>query len=421
MSTIRPQVPSTPASRFAIEVVERLRNAGFEALWAGGCVRDLVMGNTPEDYDVATSATPDQVRNLFGFRNTLAVGAAFGVIVVLDRQGSADPVEVATFRTDANYSDGRRPDAVTFSTAREDALRRDFTINGMFFDPLAHKIIDYVDGLGDLERRVVRAIGLADARIAEDKLRMLRAVRFAARFGFELESLTLAAITRHAASLSIVSGERIAVEVQKTLKTRAPAWAVDTWAQSGLMEMLVSELDWPAVRVPALQLLDASLTCGNDWRTRLAALLFAGIEPLQQLAVLESLRMRLKWSTEDYHAMRFALQHQMLLQTAHKQSWSLVQPLLVHTDLPVALELLAARSHIDAQWQSVVQWIRERLSWPRERLDPPPLLTGADLIAYGHQPGPAFRLLLTQARARQLDGHLLDKAAAVEWLHLQSV
>lgn len=419
MSAMLLHIPSTPGSRFATEVVERLRHAGFESLWAGGCVRDLVMGNSPEDYDVATSATPDQVRSLFGFRSTLAVGAAFGVIVVLDRRSGADPVEVATFRTDANYSDGRRPDAVTFSTAREDALRRDFTINGMFFDPLSNEVIDYVDGLVDLDRRVIRAIGTADARIAEDKLRMLRAVRFAARFGFELESQTLAAITRHAASLSIVSGERIAVEVQKTLQTNAPAWAVETWAQSGLMEVIVSELDWRSAREPTMALLDATLRCGHDWRARLAAVLYAGVAREQQLEVLERLRCGLKWSTQDYHSLRFAIEHQTSLQDADKQPWSKLQPLLIHPNFPVAFELLNARSQLDAPWQAVVPWLGERLSWPQAVLDPPPLLTGAELIAHGHPPGPRFRTLLTQARALQLDGHLSDQAAALVWLQTQ--
>ena len=171
---------------FALEIVEQLRAAGFEALWAGGCVRDQLLGLAPKDYDVATSATPDEIRDLFGRRRTLAIGASFGVITVLGPR-AAGQIEVATFRTDAAYSDGRHPDSVTFTTAEHDAARRDFTINGLFFDPVAEAVVDYVNGRDDLERKTIRAIGDPAARIAEDKLRMLRAVRFAATFDFHIE------------------------------------------------------------------------------------------------------------------------------------------------------------------------------------------------------------------------------------------
>jgi tRNA nucleotidyltransferase/poly(A) polymerase len=161
--------------QFAVEVVRRLRAAGFAAYWAGGCVRDRLLGRVPKDYDVATDATPPQIRQVFGHRRTLAIGAAFGVITVVGPK-AAGMVEVTTFRRDAAYSDGRHPDGVTFSSAEEDAQRRDFTINGLFFDPLAEEVIDFVGGQEDLRRGVIRAIGQAAERFAEDKLRMLRAV-----------------------------------------------------------------------------------------------------------------------------------------------------------------------------------------------------------------------------------------------------
>src|SRR5260370_28077261 len=156
--------------RFAVEVVEELRAAGFAAYWAGGCVRDQLLGRTPWDYDVATGAKPEEIRGLFGRRRTLAIGAAFGVITVLGPP-EAGQVEVTTFRRDAGYSDGRHPDRVTFTSPEEDARRRDFTINGMFYDPLADRVIDFVGGADDLRARIVRAIGLARERFAEDKLR----------------------------------------------------------------------------------------------------------------------------------------------------------------------------------------------------------------------------------------------------------
>src|SRR5687768_15104483 len=189
---------------FALDVVRRLRAAGFEALFAGGCVRDQILGIPPKDYDVATSALPEQIQDVFGRRKTLAIGASFGVITVIGPKG-AGQIDVATFRRDAAYSDGRHPDSVSFTTAEQDALRRDFTINGLFFDPVNSEVIDYVGGQEDLRRGVVRAIGDPRQRIAEDKLRMLRAVRFAARFDFAIDAATLTAIQQQARELVIVS------------------------------------------------------------------------------------------------------------------------------------------------------------------------------------------------------------------------
>src|SRR5690349_3855336 len=167
---------------FALDVARRLRERGYESLWAGGCVRDQLLGLTPKDYDVATNATPEQVRDLFGHRKTIAIGAAFGVISVIGPR-PAGQIDVATFRRDSDTSDGRRPDAVTFTNAEEDARRRDFTINGLFFDPIDERVIDYVGGQEDLKRGVMRAIGEPAQRFDEDKLRMLRAVRFTATLG----------------------------------------------------------------------------------------------------------------------------------------------------------------------------------------------------------------------------------------------
>ena len=201
---------------FAIQVVSTLQSAGHEALFAGGCVRDRLVGRTPKDFDVATSAVPETVREIFGKKKTLAIGASFGVITVIGPKG-ADPIEIATFRRDGGYSDGRRPDGVEYTDAREDALRRDFTINGMFFDPIKEEVIDYVGGKADLEAKQIRAIGDPNQRIEEDKLRMLRGVRFASTFGFELEPVTLKAIQEHAKEIDVVSGERIGAEMRRML------------------------------------------------------------------------------------------------------------------------------------------------------------------------------------------------------------
>ncbi len=212
--------PDQSARDDATAVVRRLRDAGHVAYFAGGCVRDTLLGHTPKDYDVATDAPPQRVRQLF--HNTQAVGAAFGVILV--RLGRST-IEVATFRTDGTYTDGRRPDTVTFATAEEDAKRRDFTINGLFLDPLdGDRVIDYVGGRADLDAKLIRAIGNPDERFAEDHLRLLRAVRFAARLGFEIEPTTADAIRRTPRAARI-SPERIAEELRRmVVGGRQAAW-----------------------------------------------------------------------------------------------------------------------------------------------------------------------------------------------------
>jgi poly(A) polymerase len=220
-----PALPPRPRSDRddALAVVRRLREAGHVAYFAGGCVRDQLLGLTPKDYDVATDAPPQRVRELF--TRTDAVGAAFGVILVRHRRSQ---IEVATFRTDLEYRDGRRPEGVRFATAEQDAQRRDFTINGLFFDPLEDRVIDYVGGQADLEARVVRAIGEPDRRFEEDHLRLLRAVRFATRFRFKIDPATEDAIVRHAAQLARISPERIAEELLLILAPpgRTLAWAL---------------------------------------------------------------------------------------------------------------------------------------------------------------------------------------------------
>ena len=206
----------------AVAVVKRLRDAGHVAYFAGGCVRDTLLGLTPKDYDVATDAPPDRVRQLFS--NTQAVGAAFGVILVRHRKSV---IEVATFRTDLQYKDGRRPEGVVFTTAEEDAKRRDFTINGLFMDPLeGDKVIDFVGGQDDLRAKLIRAIGDPDRRFTEDHLRLLRAIRFAARFDFQIESRTGDAMAAHRRHLPRISPERIAEELRLMLTppTRPRAW-----------------------------------------------------------------------------------------------------------------------------------------------------------------------------------------------------
>jgi poly(A) polymerase len=197
--SVAQRISEDPQSRLALEIIQRLRKEGHVSYLAGGCVRDALLGRTPKDYDVATDARPEQIRKLFGFHRTLAIGAAFGVISVCSESPQKEsPVEVATFRCDGIYSDGRRPDAVEFSSPAADAQRRDFTINGLFFDPASAQVIDFVGGVDDLAESCIRAIGDAASRFSEDKLRLLRAVRFATTYGFTIEEETKRAVCQHA-------------------------------------------------------------------------------------------------------------------------------------------------------------------------------------------------------------------------------
>jgi len=215
----------------AIEIIQQLQQHGFQALLAGGCVRDMLLGRTANDYDVATNAQPADVMRLF--RRTLKVGAKFGVVIVLIRK---QQVEVATFRAEAGYEDGRHPTEVRFTSAAEDASRRDFTINGMFYDPLSDQVIDYVEGRADLKKRIVRTIGNPEERFGEDYLRMLRAVRFSTQLGFAIEPATYAAIGRNAAKITRISGERVAAELEGMLVHPNRAAGAAMLIETGLAE-----------------------------------------------------------------------------------------------------------------------------------------------------------------------------------------
>ncbi|MEM8734688.1 MAG: CCA tRNA nucleotidyltransferase [Planctomycetota bacterium] len=400
---------------FAEQVVRELREAGFESLWAGGCVRDLLLGNEPHDYDVATSATPEQVRRLFGRRRTIAVGAAFGVMIVLpDRNdwsdGIPEQIEVATFRTDSTYSDGRRPDAVQYSTPEQDAQRRDFTINGMFFDPLADRVIDYVGGEADLGRGVVRAIGNAADRIAEDKLRMLRAVRFAARFSFALEERTAAAVAASAADVHVVSGERIATEVTKTLQTERYAWAIEQWHELRLLREILPELADSWHRWPyALKVLAALES--QDWRCRLAAVMVAAELNRE---VVGALRERWKLSNLDTNCLEEILASISPLVDADGLPWSHVQPYVGSEQRELNLAVASAVAQVESR-HAGIEVVRRKIDSGQE-LSPQPWVMGQDLIDLGLRPGPRFKELLGAAWRMQLDGELPSRDAALEWV-----
>jgi poly(A) polymerase len=403
--------------RFALEVVSQLRAAGFTAFFAGGCVRDELLGRVPKDYDVATSARPEQIRAVFGHRKTLAIGEAFGVIAVLGPK-PAGMVEATTFRRDGGYSDGRRPDAVEFTDAEEDARRRDFTMNALFFDPLKNEVIDYVGGRADIERKLVRAVGDPRARFAEDKLRMLRAVRMASRFGFEIDPATADAIRAAAHEITVVSPERIAQEMRAMLGKPGQTEAVRLLATTRLLDAIVPEIV-PEFNLPNSVAWDRTLAvlaelerveAFHGFALGLAALLHARGERGLVLTVAQ--RWRLSNAERDDAAWLVA--HQKELVGAATKPWSIVQPILADSRAAQLSDLFEAELRGEVGVLNDIKFCRAKLALPRAELDPPPLVTGNDLIRAGLKPGKAFAALIAQLRAAQLDGQIHTTAEGIE-------
>ena len=402
---------------FATLVVERLRQAGYQTYWAGGCVRDEILGITPQDYDVATSAVPDQIEEVFSDRKTLAIGANFGVITVLGPR-AAGQIEVATFRQDATYSDGRHPDRVSFTTAEEDASRRDFTINGMFFDPLENEVIDFVDGQADLERKLIRAIGDPQLRFAEDKLRILRAVRFAATFGFQIEPGTRAAIDQHAKELKVVSAERITAEMQRMLTHPGRSTAVRLLQETGLLAIIFPESeatqedfrDRFQVALAGLEHLDT-----QDFASALA-LLWSQLVPAADRNLTESVMRRMKLSNEAIKSMTWMLDHESQVVEADTLAWPDLQRILIDPRIEHLLALATARQQARQLPVTGIETCRQKQLLAPEKLNPPPLLSGNDLQEMGLPAGPLFREILEKVRNAQLMEQLQDKQQALEWV-----
>jgi len=393
--------------RFATEIVRRLRSAGFEAYWAGGCVRDQLLGRVPKDYDVATNATPPQIRRLFGRKRTLAIGAAFGVITVIGPK-PAGMIEVATFRQDAAYSDGRHPDHITFSSAEEDALRRDFTINGLFFDPIEEKVIDFVGGREDLAAKLIRAIGEPRERIGEDKLRMLRAVRFAATFGFELHPDTLAAIREMASQITVVSAERIAMEMRRLLVEPRRAEGVRMMIDAGLADAVLPEV--VPRDEPQRRRLDRTLgVLAKLPQPGFPLALGTLLHELTDAAGAREVCRRWRLSNRETDRVVWLVENHAALGIARSMRFSALQPLLVAEGIGDLLALHDALA-LDSEESA---YCRSLLARPRDALDPPPLLTGDDLIAHGLSPGPQFGDLLERVRDAQLDEEIRTKEEAL--------
>ncbi len=399
--------PLPRAAEPAVSLVRELTDAGHEALLAGGCVRDLLLGRTPQDYDVATSAPPDEVCALF--RPTRKVGVQFGVVLVKRRRRW---IEVATFRTDGPYEDGRRPSSVTLTNARHDALRRDFTVNGMFLDPLTQEVVDYVNGGADLDAGVIRAIGDPAERFAEDYLRLLRAVRFAARLKFELETQTLGAIRQLAARAADVAAERVREELEKMLAHphRRQAW--DLLHECGLTPHL-----WPGAKddvAPRKRVGGFFDRLPADSSSELAlAFILANCDQHR----IESVGRALTLANEQIQTIRWLVAHQGDLDEPAAPSCSAFKRLLAHPAFD-ALHALANARYTDlSDAESRADTLTARIAEiPKAAIAPPPFVRGDDLIARGLRPGPAFTEILDGLYTRQLEEEFADRDAALHAL-----
>jgi poly(A) polymerase len=425
----------------ARKIVRRLREAGHQALFAGGCVRDSLMGKTPHDFDIATSARPEQVQALFP--RTIAVGAQFGVILVVEE---GRDYQVATFRSDGTYLDGRHPRSVSFTTPEGDARRRDFTINGLFYDPIEGKVLDFVGGREDLETRTLRAIGNPAERFAEDKLRLLRAVRFATVLDFTIEADTWNALCAAAETIHDVSAERVRDELVKIFASPQRLRGFDLLDASGLMEEILPEIEplrgceQPPDFHPegdvfvhtrlmlALLPRDASVllvlaTLFHDLgkpptmeRDHTGRIRFSGHESVSA-QMTEKIMRRLRFSNEEIETTTAMVQNHMVFKDVQNMRVSRLKRFLARPTFDDELELhrvdcLASHGNLDNY-----EFLKRRdEDLANEPLIPPPLVTGHDLIALGWKPGPKFKTILEAVQVRQLEGILRTREEAISWV-----
>jgi poly(A) polymerase len=441
---------------FATSIIRTLRQQGFQAYLVGGCVRDLLLGLEPKDYDVATNATPDQVMTIFP--DTYAVGVQFGVVLVpLPEEQRAEgssttkehAVEVATFRSDIGYSDGRHPDEVRFSQdPREDVARRDFTINGMLLDPVTGEVLDFVGGRKDLDAGIIRTIGDPEHRFGEDKLRMLRAVRFAARFGYTIEPVTFAAIQRLAPEIHLVSRERVRDELTRMLTEAHPREAFLLLDESGLLHEVLPEIsamkgvEQPPefhpegdVFVHTLLLLDnllqpcpPALAWGAllhdvgkpaTFRRAPERIRFDGHVDVG-VKMAEAICQRLRFSNEDTAQVLALVENHMRFGQVRRMKESTLKRFLRMPGFDEHLALHRADSLASHRNLSTYGFIQEKLAEiPPEKMRPSPLVSGDDLIAAGYSPGPRFREILNAVEDAQLEGRLPSREEALQFVRQQ--
>jgi putative nucleotidyltransferase with HDIG domain len=430
--------------QLANSICEKLRTSGHEALLVGGCVRDILLGRKPADYDIATDATPDEVMRLFP--ESVAVGAQFGVILV-PRDGLK--VEVATFRADAGYSDGRHPDAVVFArTPKEDVQRRDFTINGLLMRHDTGEVLDFVDGQADLRAGIIRAIGEPDRRFQEDKLRLLRAVRFAARFGFTIEPATFDALRRHAREIKQVSAERVRDELTKLLTEGAARRGFELLEETGLLHEILPEIaamkgvEQPPQFHPEgdvwihTRLMIEQLPVGTSPTLAWGVLLHDVGKPATfksaaetgdrirfdghvdvGVRVAQDVTRRLRFSNEDAEQIVALVDNHMRFKDVEQMRASTLKRFvrLPHFEEHLELHRLdCLSSHRRLESYGFVT--RTLVETPPEQIRPARLLTGDDLLEMGYQPGPVFSEMLRAVEDAQLEGQLQTRDEAKEYV-----
>ncbi|MDB6063843.1 MAG: poly(A) polymerase [Pedosphaera sp.] len=426
----------------ATDIARRLQAAGFSAYWVGGCVRDYLLARDPQDYDIATSAVPDQIEAIF--QRTIPVGRQFGVIIVLE---DGHEFQVATFRAEADYQDGRHPGQVTFSDAKADASRRDFTINGLFYDPIKDQLHDWVGGEADLKAKVIRTIGSPVERFGEDHLRMLRAVRFAAQLDFQIEADTFAALKANAPKILSVSAERIREELLKLFRPPHAARGLDLLRDSGLLPQILPEIaatitceqsanyhpegsvynhirlmlsqlppDAPESLPWAVLLHDVAkpVTASRDPES--GNIHFYGHEKVGA-EMSESLLQRLKFPRKQTDEIVTAVLYHMQFKDVTDMRKSTVRRMLMRETFPLELELhrldcLGSHRMLD-HYDFMVEQGRELAKKPEIH---PPLLTGDDLMTLGIKPGPAMGALLAELREKQLQDELTTSDEARDWI-----
>lgn len=427
----------------ALKILKQVRAAGFTAYFAGGSVRDRLLGREANDYDIATSALPGQIEALFP--KTVAVGKAFGVIVVVQ---NGTETEVATFRADHGYQDGRRPDSVHFCGAEEDAQRRDFTVNGMFYDPVEDQIIDYVGGQEDLQKKIIRAIGDPEKRFAEDHLRMLRAVRFAHTLGFDIEPATRAAIQKHAADLSKISAERIENEFSRTLtESLRPGDALKELVELGLMEFIIPEIlpmigqEQPPEFHPEGDVFVHTCLMLNLMKNPSRALAytvllhdvgkpdtaFMGDDRLRfhgherkSAEMAEEILRRLKLPVKEIKQILTAVDGHMRFKDVQKMNRSTLRKLMGAETFDLELELHrvdCAGSHgLLDNYNFLLEKAEEMKNEP---VLPERWITGKDLQTLGVPSGPQMGQLIQLAYDAQLEGRFETRDELLEWIGTQ--
>jgi len=430
------QRPSSTEFRTAERIVCTLQEAGHQALLAGGCVRDLLMGVEPKDYDVATTATPEQVARLFPY--TKPVGTEFGVMLVIEDGTS---FQVATFRSEGDYADGRHPDRVSFATAEDDAKRRDFTINGMYWDPACDEVMDTVGGRADIERGVVRAIGDPTERLREDHLRIVRAVRFAARLEFTIEERTRQALIECAPLVERIVPERMQQELRVILTDRNPALALRMMDELGMLTRIFPELEdargceqpenyHPEGDVFVHTLLTVEKAGAHpEFAVALAALLHdigkpeavRRSEPKRfpeheriGAEMAEAVCSRLRLPRDETDRVCWLVKRHMYFKEAQRMKTSTLKRLFAEPGFEHLCALIKADAL--ASWGVLDDYhyvLQRRQEMSEEEISPPPLISGRDLLAKGYKPGPALGKILAEVREQQLQGELTTREEAL--------